>query len=64
MKNNNPICPDDLQECNGFSDMHLGGKVNCYDCPRHHHGVRATGAMPGLEQMYNAIKKLIKKCKK
>lgn len=57
MKTHNPICPFDKQECAPDMD----GYLDCSKCPRYCNGVRATGAMPGLEWIYNSIKKLFRK---
>lgn len=55
-KSTNPICPADLIECTPDMD----GCLDCSKCPRYCNGVRATGAMSGLEWIYNWIKKLLK----
>ena len=51
---------------NEFSCVHIntcGMSVDkpCAECDHYHNGVRATGAMPGLEAVYKGIKSLFKK---
>lgn len=52
IKSYNPICPNDLQECNHFGEEYWG----CQKCDRQHNGVRPTGGMPNLEKFVNWIK--------
>lgn len=60
MKTQNPICPFDLKECEQHNELTLNGCTNCHNCDRGNNGVRATGGMPTLEKVVNAVKKLLK----
>jgi len=55
-----PVCPFDLMPCEQHSELTLSGCTNCHNCDRGNNGVRATGGMPALEKVVNAVKKLFK----
>lgn len=50
---NSPICPYDLMECTAFDSLEC--KADCATCPRYGNGVRATGAMPMLESVFQHL---------
>lgn len=56
-KNNNPVCPYSGNDCNS---QDMDGYTDCRNCPDYGNGVRATGAMPGLEAILKDIKSLLK----
>ena len=56
-KNGNPICLYDKQNCN---EQDMDGYTDCTNCSRYGNGVKATGGMPVLEQLYNFFKRIFK----
>jgi len=52
--NGNPICPMDSKVCDS-QDMDC--YTDCSNCPRWCNGVRETGGMPLLNEIYQYFKK-------
>lgn len=56
-------CPYNEFSCVHINTCGMDAERSCSECDQRFHGVRATGAMPGLEAVYDGIKKLIKRVK-
>jgi len=54
-------CPYNDFSCLYISTCGMSAEKSCTECEQRRDGVRATGAMPGLEAIYHGVKKLIKR---
>jgi len=60
MENKQLKCPYNQFTCIHTSVCGVNVEKSCKECEHYHNGVKATGAMPIMEMIYNKLKRLIK----
>lgn len=65
MKPTQPLkCPYNEFSCAYIDTCGMSAEKSCRECEHYHNGTRATGAMPAMEELYNAAQEDFAKSKK